>query len=151
MIGEKMISDFKGYYNYLSNFYSVQVELDGVTYPSVEHAYQAAKTLDHQARQVIREAPTAGKAKRAGQQVQMRSDWEQVKVDVMRSLLRQKFENETLAGRLQATKGEMLVEGNWWHDNFWGDCSCSKCASKPGLNWLGRLLMEIRDDRREEK
>ena len=46
--------------------------------------------------------------------------------------------------RLLSTSNATLVEGNWWHDNFWGDCYCPKCKGIPGANTLGRLLMELR-------
>jgi len=38
-----MIDDFRGPYRWLSNFEPSPVEFDGVIYPTVEHAYQAAK------------------------------------------------------------------------------------------------------------
>jgi predicted NAD-dependent protein-ADP-ribosyltransferase YbiA (DUF1768 family) len=43
-----------------------------------------------------------------------------------------------------------MIEGNWWHDNFWGDCYCNNKSGKhpeclkPGLNKLGLLLMNLR-------
>lgn len=141
------ISTFKGDYDFLSNFYPVQVVLDNHAYPSVEHAFQAAKTEDPVIREQIRLLPTAAKAKQAGRRVRIRSDWETAKIGVMRDLLKEKFSHQDLKEKLLATDGALLVEGNWWHDNFWGVCTCSKCP--PGLNHLGRLLMEIRTNLRE--
>jgi ribA/ribD-fused uncharacterized protein len=135
-----MIAKFDGEYRFLSNFYyPAYVELDGVLYRTVEHAYQAAKTLDLDLRHKISNAPTA-KAKRLGQNVELRPDWETVKIDIMRDLLTQKFSYHELREKLLATGTEELVEGNWWRDTFWGQCPLGN-----GQNWLGRLLMEIRD------
>ena len=53
--------------------------------------------------------------------------------------------NIDLGNRLIATHGHVLVEGNTWHDNYWGDCRCAKCVKWPGLNKLGRILMMTRD------
>jgi ribA/ribD-fused uncharacterized protein len=126
-------------YEFLSNFSPATVHLDGVEYPTVEHAYQAAKTLDETEREQVRSAPTPGEAKAQGQKVTVRGDWENIKVDVMRDLLRQKFAGPPLRDRLAATAPRTLIEGNTWGDRFWG------VYEDEGENWLGRLLMEIRD------
>ena len=140
------IDDFRGAYHFLSNFASAQVVLDGVTYPTLEHAYQAAKTLEPEGREQIRAASTPDLARKMGRKLAMRPDWPEVKVEVMRDLVRQKFEGRPdLHDLLLATGEAELVEGNTWHDNFWGDCRCSRCAATTGLNWLGRLLMEMRE------
>lgn len=141
------IGQFWGYYWFLSNFYVVEdmVVLDGVSYRSVEHAYQAAKTLDAEERNEIRLAAKPGTAKKLGRSVSLRPDWEDVKMDIMRELLHQKFSNEERRERLKATTPHELVEQNSWHDNFWGRCSCIDCMWRPRYNNLGKLLMEIRD------
>jgi len=113
-------------------------------YPSVEHAYQAAKTLDKDRQQYIRNLATPNLAKKAGRKLVLREDWEQVKVPIMRELLREKFSQEPEKLVLLATGNEELVEGNWWGDQFWGQSPVGV-----GENWLGRLLMEIRTDLRE--
>lgn len=142
------ITDFRdntpaGNFKWLSNFYMVEVELDGETYPSTEHAYQAAKTLLPAERCEIREAPTCGKAKRLGQKVELRPDWESYKLQVMRDLLRQKFAVPELRQKLLATGDQHLVEQNTWDDHFWGVCHGR------GLNHLGRILMDVREECRE--
>lgn len=63
----------------------------------------------------------------------------------MRQLLMQKFADVNLRVKLLATEDEELVEGNYWHDNFWGNCSCPKCKDIQGKNVLGTLLMEERE------
>ena len=63
----------------------------------------------------------------------------------MEELLRLKFAQPYLRDLLIATGEQKLIEGNYWHDNFWGSCSCEKCGDK-GENHLGRLLMKLRSE-----
>lgn len=114
--------------------------MDGKPYKTTEAAYQAAKSLDQDTRELIRKAKSPYAAKKLGQSVKLRPDWEEVKVQVMRGLIRQKFENPFLRPLLTATSDAELIEGNHWHDRFWGVCGGI------GQNWLGRLLMEVRDE-----
>lgn len=131
------IAEFQGEYRWLSNFWPTQVRLEGVFYPSVEHAYQAAKT--HPSQRAVFRTCTAGQAKRLGRAVQMRPDWEQLKVPTMRSLIEDKFSpGSELGTRLVATGRRTLIEGNHWGDVFWGVCRGR------GRNMLGQLLMERR-------
>lgn len=134
-----MITSFTGEYAFLSNFYPCQVVWDGKIYPSVEHAYQAAKTLDPQEREIIRLAPTPGKARRLGRRVTMRPDWEPIKRSVMFLLVLRKFQDPALGARLLATGDRVLVEGNDWGDTYWGQCPLGV-----GENHLGRILMLVR-------
>jgi ribA/ribD-fused uncharacterized protein len=141
-----VINRFEGHYSFLSNFVSASVELDGVVYPAVENAFQAAKTLNLNQREVLRQC-TAGHAKKAGRQLDLRPDWESVKVHVMRLLLQQKFAaGSELARSLLATGDAYICEGNTWHDNFWGACYCDRCVYTTKQNTLGMLLMQIRGD-----
>lgn len=137
-----MIDKFDGQYRFLSNFWPCTVRLDGEQYPSVEHAYQAAKTTDRKERQHVRSASSPGEAKRRGRQVTKRADWDDVKLEVMEKLLRQKFSrvSDLRIRLLTATRGHELVEGNTWGDTYWGVCN------GVGENHLGRLLMAIRDE-----
>jgi ribA/ribD-fused uncharacterized protein len=116
-----MIDSFSGEFDFLSNFFPCNIEFEGEVYPSVEHAFQAAKTLNLKERQMIRKEPTPGKAKRLGKNVLMRDNWDTIKVDVMRSLVTQKFSNDpNLQEKLLSTFDRPLVEGNHWKDTFWG-------------------------------
>jgi len=137
----EVIGRFIGPYRWLSNFWPVQVEYRGYIFPTVEHAYQAAKTEDgdDKAFFMIQRASTPGAAKRLGRNVKVRDDWEGIKVGVMHSLLLQKFAPGTdLANKLVATYPSYIEEGNPWGDTFWG-----KCKGK-GMNMLGLQLMGIR-------
>ena len=136
-----MISKFDGEYRWLSNFWPCQIEYEGLVYPSVEHAYQAAKLFDPSKRKLFTEDIPAAKAKKMGQQLNIdQIAWAARRVDVMLDLLRIKFAIPELREQLIATADQELVEGNWWGDTFWGVCRGS------GLNALGRLLMQIRGE-----
>ena len=141
-----MIDIFDGDFDFLSNFSLAEVELDGRKYPTVEHAYQAAKTFDQEWRERIQSASTPGRAKRLGRKVPLHPDWEEIKTSVMLQLLRQKFSDPELNKRLLDTGDQYLAEGNTWHDNFWGICRCGRCHD--GQNKLGELLMQVRDELR---
>lgn len=113
-----MIKAFDNEYRFLSNFFPVLVHFEERTYLSVEAAYQAAKTLDPEERQRF-ERIAPGSAKRLGRRVELREDWELVKIDIMRVLLQEKFRRGgQLWEQLQATKPHELVEGNYWGDIF---------------------------------
>ena len=136
------IATFQGPYRFLSNFWAAEVSLDGVPYPTVEHAYMAAKTEDLALREAIRSADTPGKAKRMAKKLVLRGGWDAMKLTVMANLLAQKFAQGTeLRARLNATAPALLEEGNTWGDRFWGVCRGE------GENHLGKLLMAIRDAR----
>lgn len=131
-----------GEFRWLSNFTAVDVSLEGQLYPSVENAYVAAKTLDTKVRPILQKI-TSGEAKQLGKLVHLRPDWNIVKLNIMESLLRQKFSYKWFADKLRETGEQEIVEGNTWHDNFWGSCICEDCGDK-GDNNLGKLLMKIR-------
>lgn len=136
------ITTFREEYEFLSNFFPARVALDGVDYPTVEHAFQAAKTVEEAQRRGIRESATPGRAKRLGTKATLRADWEQIKLKIMEDLLRQKFADPGLKAKLRATGDREIVERNHWHDTFWGVCDGK------GRNHLGLLLMKIRAESR---
>lgn len=128
----RAVRQFQGQYRFLSNFYFLQ---NGLT---VEHEFQAAKAAHANERCWVLEAPTPGEAKRRGRQVALRPDWEEIKVEVMRTLLHGKFSQPDLREKLLATGTALLEEGNNWGDRFWGT------VTGQGENMLGKLLMEVR-------
>lgn len=142
------ISAFRGKYEFLSNFFESPVTYEGIQYRSNEAAFQAAKTLDVEQRKkfVIVDPKTA---KFMGRRLKLRSDWEQVKDGIMLEILRAKFALGTKnAMLLLATGNRPLVEGNTWHDNYWGACRCAGCVGKEKINRLGKLLEKIRSELR---
>ena len=141
---EHTIDSFKDEYGFLSNFYPCAIYHDGLEYKCVEAAFQAAKCAYIGDRAGFT-ALGPGEAKKLGRTVTLRKDWEDVKLFIMAELLAIKFAfNPKLMDMLRDTSNAELIEGNSWHDNFWGSCSCQKCKSAPKHNNLGKLLMVVR-------
>jgi ribA/ribD-fused uncharacterized protein len=135
-----MIREFEGAFRFLSNFWPAEVELDGVTYASVEHAYQAAKVADPAVRAQIG-AMTPGAAKRFVRRFPLPHDWATALVPLMGRLVRDKFTRHAeLAAQLCATGERPLEEGNRWGDSFWG----VDLRTGQGDNRLGGILMRVR-------
>lgn len=144
---------------FLSNFSPSPIEWRGRRWPTVEHAYQAAKNYDpatgapndEAAVEEIRTAPTPNRAKKLGRKVDMVPEWEHdhdgdpLKLAVMRELVHIKFQIPELRAKLLATGDQELVEGNWWGDRVWGVCDGE------GTNWLGKVLMDERRRIHEEE
>ena len=146
------IAEFTGTHVFLSNFSPSPVTLDdGLRYPTAEHAFQAQKTGDIKERMAILRCRTAGDAKRAGRKVVLVEDWDGTRKRVMSDVVMAKFwQNPELADRLTATGDVLLIEGNYWHDNYWGSCWCPRCSDTPSLNYLGQILMWARAVLRED-
>lgn len=152
------IDKFDGQYDFCSNFYYCSIVYDDIEYEHSEAAFQAQKTLDEHIRQVFAKMMlTPGQAKRAGKgrefktsdgtyaKIELRPDWEKVKNSIMYEIVRAKFEqNADIREKLLATGDAQLVEGNYWHDNYWGQCTCARCANIVGFNQLGKTLMRVR-------
>jgi ribA/ribD-fused uncharacterized protein len=133
-----VIDSFFGPYRFLSNFEPCTVEYDGMTYNCSEAAYQAAKTTDVSLR-IAFTTMNGSKAKFAGQKLPIRADWNDVKVDVMYQIVKDKFSrNPELKEKLLSTGTLQLIEGNYWGDKFWGVCNGE------GENHLGKILMRVR-------
>lgn len=135
-----MISSFTGKYYFLSNFYPCSITYQGITYPSSEHAFVAAKSDDTRDREYIATINSPGKAKQYGRRLILRNGWDDIRVNIMRDIVRIKFSSDDyLRDSLLSTGSEELVEGNYWGDTFWGQSPVGT-----GQNNLGKILMEIR-------
>lgn len=141
------ITSFRGGYSFLSNFYPCEFEFEGEVYKSVEHFFHAVKTHNPLERQRVINAETPALAKRLGRRVTLRKDWPEVKEWLMLEGLMKKFSDPKLKRKLILTSPSTLVEGNMWHDMYWGACFCSKHRGA-GKNVLGKLLMEVRENAR---
>ena len=145
-----MINSFSNQYEFMSNFYNAPVTYDGLTYRNNEAAFQAQKIANKEERKKYC-TYSPSKAKLEGRNCELRKDWENIKYQVMYDIVKAKFElNKDLRQQLLATGTEELIEGNWWHDNCWGDCSCERCKDIKGQNNLGKILMRIREEIRNE-
>ena len=140
-----MIDKFTGENRFLSNFYPSEIEWQGKIWPTVEHAYQAAKCWVASEAEEIRKAETPAIAKKLGKHCTLVDNWDEVKIPIMRELLAQKFADPELRDKLLQTGDQKLIEGNHWNDQFWGVCMGK------GQNHLGKLLMELRDKINEKE
>lgn len=136
---DKIVAGFFGPYRFLSNFYTVDVWFEGILYPSTENAYQAAKCFNLEQRELFLNC-NASEAKNKSKLIVSRPDWSDIKIDIMRSVLVEKFNRHLdLRTKLLETESKFLEERNYWNDQFWGTCNGI------GENNLGKLLMSIRD------
>ena len=135
-------------YAAFSNFSKHPVNIAGKSYKTSEHYFQAAKFFgtDETYAEKVRNAKTPLLAKQLGRSKKhpLRSDWEQVKVDIMRTVVRAKFSQHGCIRELLLSTGDLKIVEHTGKDNFWGDGGNGK-----GQNWLGRVLMEIRTEFRQ--
>jgi len=137
-----MIKEFKNEYRWLSNFAPVEIELDGIVYPSVEHAFQSAKSLDPKWKKFCQSEKNPAEIKRQSRLLHLPENWNDIKDEVMLYCLKQKFNNLKFKSRLLATGDQEIKEGNWWGDKYWG----VDFKTGVGQNRLGKMIMKIRQE-----
>jgi ribA/ribD-fused uncharacterized protein len=143
-----MTKAFVGELDFCSNFYAAPLFYKGVLFPTSEHAFQWAKCKNQVDKDLILMDKSPAFAKQIGRKSEMIDNWDDVKYNIMRDILTEKFiQNAGLITKLLKTGNKELIEYNSWHDNIWGCCVCETCTAhhKKGTNWLGKILMEIRD------
>lgn len=143
---EGKVNGFYNEYYYLSNFYAVEVTCNDFASPlsfrSSEAMFQSLK-CPTRASEFVDLDPE--EAKHLGRNVPLRDDWESIKIDIMRYCIKCKFDqNEILKDLLVSTGKKELVEENTWGDMQWGK------VNGDGNNYLGILLMELRDEYQKE-
>lgn len=133
----------------LSNFSAFTIQWGGLRFDTSEAVYHWQKFRgrvgdpENSIQEKIRLAPSAHEAFRIAQQEKWlrRSDWDEVKFDVMRDILRAKVEqHEYVRTKLLATGDRELIEDSW-RDDVWG-----WGPNKDGQNMLGKIWMEIREE-----
>jgi len=134
-----------GKYGEFSNFYHSPIKLEGNTFPTVEHYFQSQKFKGTKHESKIRKAFSPMEAARLGRdrKLPLRKDWESVKIDIMRKGLIAKFSQHKDLKTVLLNTGTSKIVEHTENDNFWGDG-----GNGSGKNWLGRLLMEVRDSLR---
>lgn len=141
-----VVKRFRGDYEFLSNFYPAKQMYDGIAYYNAEAAYQAQKCADPDPKMHFAKL-YSDESKRFGRTIVVREDWDEIKVDVMKQVVRAKFEqNPRLAKMLLGTGDIPLREGNTWHDVFWG----VDLKTGEGENHLGQILMQLRKEFKEK-
>ena len=131
-----------------SNFAYSPLVLNGATWPSVEHYFQAQKFPDTDYEEAIRKAKSPAKAKGMGRtrRYRLRKDWERVKDGIMREAVLAKFtQHDELRAILLGTGDAVLME-NSPTDTYWGIG-----AHGGGKNKLGRILMSVREELRAKE
>lgn len=139
-----VIYEFKGEFDFLSNFYTYRFVYEGDVYPSAEHAFQAQKTDDEEEKEDIRIAKSSVVAKKLGRKCTLRKCWDEDRQDIMLDVVRVKFETD-LKWELLETGVSLLIEGNSWGDSYWG----VDLITNQGENHLGKSLMRVRSWIRE--
>ena len=137
-----MIKEFKNQYFFLSNFYECPIYYNKLVFCNAEAAFQAQKVIDEKEQYKFINL-NASQARKLGKTIVLRKDWEEVKDNIMYEIVKRKFTvNKELQQKLIDTKDEELVEGNWWHDTYWG------IDSKTGIgkDKLGKILMKVREE-----
>ncbi len=146
---DSTISGFFGQYRFLSNFFPARVNWKGHEFPSVEVGYQAAKCKNESDMEKFLNISSPA-AKRIGKGVEIRPDWEHVKLKIMAYLVIQKFSfYPDLKAKLLSTGDKNLVEANNWGDRIWGvsfkkNQQTGVWDSYGGANNLGKILCEVR-------
>lgn len=136
------INNLKG--SFLSNFYESSIELDAVVYRNAEAAYQAMKSNDSLVRVKFINLNGAS-AKALGKRIELRKDWNDIKLDMMYKIVKNKFmQNSTITKLLIDTNDKVIIEGNNWGDIYWG------IYNGKGENNLGKILMKVREEMKYE-
>ena len=138
---KEAICGFFEQYRFLSNFHPCNILFDDIMYPSVEHAYVAAKTNDIKIREEISKVKNPVHVKSYGRKLELRQDWDMLKPLYMMDFVTEKFRTPGLQKQLIETGYKYLEETNNWGDVYWG----YDMDQKKGLNLLGKTLMIVRE------
>lgn len=163
-----MITNFFGEYRFLSNFFVRDVEVRGLMFMANEHAYVAAKTTNFDDLQLVSNVNTPGQVKKVGRKIELRPDWEDVKIPIMYEINKAKYDqHDDLRTKLIYAVHDKgyLLEGNTWGDRIWGAERITPDQHKQmlaqpierqhpiwitpeeeiwaGANYLGRILVRL--------
>lgn len=137
---------FEGDHYAFSNFSSHHVTIWNWGFPNGEAAFHAFKDSDRAHWERLSRSLKPSDAKRLGRQCNLREDWDTFRLTAMKMVVAAKATQHMDVLQLLWSTGEAeLVEDNYWHDQFWGNCTCDKHRDIPGENHLGRAWMDLRD------
>ncbi len=132
----------------LTNYFLCDVKIDGMIFSSSEAAYHAQKFLDEDIKKIMTKL-TPDESKHVSRELArfVRNDWENIKYDLMKKVVLQKFKQNPLCLKELIETGnlELIEDTTGWHDNIWGECTCDECKNIQHQNLLGKILMEIRE------
>lgn len=139
----KYVGSFSGDLEFLSNMYKIPIyfneskydnfQPDFKVYPSSENLYQALKCKYIKDRELFQNVDPH-KSKRIGKTIEIRSDWDNVRLEAMKLAIDLKFKNIELGEKLIDLPDGKIIEFNNWGDRFFGICNGE------GLDHLGKIL-----------
>lgn len=133
----------------LTNYYECNVKIGELTFTSSEAAYHAEKFLDGDIKKLMTKL-IPDESKHVSRELArfIRPDWDNVKYDLMKKVVVEKFKQnpECLKELLDTGDMELIEDTTGWHDNIWGECTCEECKYKEHKNLLGKILMEVRGE-----
>lgn len=142
MKNENGIFGFKEEYRWLSNFAALEtpIKMQGIKFYTTEQLYQACKCKRND-QFVLFDGLTAAESKKFGQEVEMRHNWDRIRLPVMFRVQMLKYSQPKFKMLLGQTRGLQIYECNTWNDSFFG-CDYNLV----GKNHLGKIIMDIRDN-----
>ena len=145
MLDRTVIDNFRGDYACFSNFSPHKVTYNKFTYKRSEHAFQAQKATNKKDHDYVACADSPVDAKRRGNEIECRPDFKEKKVGIMAVIVHHKFDQNVNPRQVLLNTGSaLLIEGNWWHDDFWGMVK-NDAGIWVGENNLGEILMIVRE------
>ena len=127
---------------WLSNMTYVNIEYNGLIYPSTENFYQAMKYKSQSTRKLISTLKPHESKGYSRNNLMTNEKFEERKLDIMLYAQRKKYSQEPFKSKLLSTGGCPLEEGNWWGDKFWG----VDIKTREGENYLGKIIMQVREE-----
>lgn len=135
-----MIINFKREHRFLSMSYPAVITYNGIVFYTAEAAYQAQKMTSPKEQEKM-SALGPGAARKRGQKIPLRSDWEKVKAKIMYEIQLAKFsQSPHLKEKLLSTAGKTLVNTDYDHGLYWAE------IRGEGENNLGKILMKVREE-----
>ncbi|MET8061076.1 NADAR family protein [Streptomyces microflavus] len=124
----------------LRNDYPAPITVEDIVYPSVAHAYCAQSVTQPEVRSAIAAADAAAAAGELAAKTARREGWDHIRLAVMTSRLRAKYDQHTELAQILLATGNFTLVYNDFNSAFWGD------NGGRGRNWTGRLLELVRSD-----
>jgi ribA/ribD-fused uncharacterized protein len=131
-------------FEFLSNMYPCQINYNGYIFPSSENLYQFLKIPEKLQKDYINIYLNISpqESKKLSKINPIRKEWNKIRINIMYNVLKLKFDqNLDLKEKLLKIEGP-IVEWNNWNDKFWG----KDLKTNEGKNWLGILLMRLREE-----